>query len=128
MSRQAKSPARSSISGEVPMRNAIVAVVMLLAAVPVFGGQSTPNPQLNARFGALRPSQSADPYRNLFRAQELLKKAEAERAQASPKVVCGMTIIPADPKIDPKMAITPKKDGLDFKMRAIEPPICNPAR
>jgi len=110
------------------MRNAIVAVVMLLVAVPVFGDQSTPNPQLNARFGALRPAQSADPYRNLFRAQEMLKKAVAERAQARPRVVCGMTIIPADPKIDPKMAITPKKDGVEPKIRAIEPPICKPGQ
>ena len=108
------------------MRNAVIAVVMLLVTVPVFGDQSAPGPQATVRFGALRPAQSADPYRNLFRAQEMLNKAEAGRAQARPKIVCGMTLIPADPKIDPKMAITPKKDGLEFKMRVIEPPVCKP--
>ena len=115
------------------MRNAAIVVLMLFVTVPVFGDQAAPDPKLTARFGALRAEQSADPYRNLFRAQEMLKKFQAEQAvlkpaALKPTVVCGMTIIPVDPKLDPKMGITPKKDGLDFTMRAIEPPVCNPAK
>ena len=106
------------------MRTAAIVVLMLFVTVPVFGDQPAPESKLRARFGALPPGQGADPYANLFRAQDLLKKADAEQRASKPKVVCGMTIIPADPKIDPKMGITPKKDGLEFKIRAIEPTVC----
>lgn len=94
------------------MRNAAVVMVMVFAAVPAFADQAAKNP-----------------YRNLFRAQELLKEAQAtQRSKPAPTVVCGMTIIPADPSIDPKMAIAPKKDGIEPKIRAIEPPVCNAAK
>jgi hypothetical protein len=39
-----------------------------------------------------------------------------------------MTVIPADPKIDPKMLLEKKADGVDHKMRVLEPTICNPSR
>ena len=46
-----------------------------------------------------------------------------------PKVVCGMTLIPADAAIDPKMLIAPKNnDPLKYTIRAVDPPICNPSR
>jgi hypothetical protein len=35
-----------------------------------------------------------------------------------------MTIIPADPTIDSKMRRAPKADGVDHKIRAIDPPVC----
>ena len=41
---------------------------------------------------------------------------------AKPSVVCGMTLIPADPAIDPAMK-HPKPAGT-FTMRTIEPQIC----
>jgi hypothetical protein len=40
-----------------------------------------------------------------------------------PEIKCGMTMIPADPSIDPRIAISPP-DGTRFTIRAIEPPIC----
>lgn len=107
------------------MRNAAIVVLMFLVTVPVFGDQSTPNPQFNARFGALRDRKPNDSYGRLFNAQQELNKAiAAAQATAKPTVVCGMLVIPADPKIDPKMAITPKKDGVEPTIRAIVPPIC----
>ncbi len=39
-----------------------------------------------------------------------------------------MTILPADPKIDASMLVEPRAGGIDYKIRAIEPPICNPVR
>jgi hypothetical protein len=45
-----------------------------------------------------------------------------------PRVVCGMTLIPTDPKVDPKIASKPdaekKGDGTKFTIRAVQPTIC----
>ena len=49
--------------------------------------------------------------------------AEGARA-ARPSVVCGMTLIPADPKIDPRMRVSPPAGGATFTMRAVQPTIC----
>jgi hypothetical protein len=111
------------------MRHAVIVVLMLFVSVPVFGDQSLKDPAATARFGALRAKKPNDPYAVLFRAQEPLKTVDAA-LQPVPKstIVCGMTVIPADPKIDPKMAIAPKQDNVEHKIRAIKPPICNPAK
>ena len=112
------------------MRHAAVFVMMLLATTPAFGDQSAPNPQENARLGALRKTERPNPYGNLFKAQQLLQQAVADKAgDAKPKVVCGMLIIPADPSLDPKMRITPPQDpNVEYKIRAIDPPVCNPSK
>ena len=110
------------------MHRTAIVVLMLLAAAPAFGDQSTPNPAANARLGALR--QAGDPYGRLFQAQQLLKKAIDEKAAAKqPTIVCGMLVIPADPAIDPKMLITPPQDPkVEYRIRTVEPPICNPSK
>ena len=118
------------------MRTAAIVGVMFVMSVPVFAQQKAPAPQVTARFGALRSEQQKDPYGNLFKAQEELKKALAQAQLAMPKsmmpkskIVCGMLIIPADPKVDPKIAIPPNKTpNLEYKIRVMEPPICNPAK
>ena len=46
---------------------------------------------------------------------------------AKPRVVCGMTLIPADPATDPKIAKPgpeTKRDGTKFTIRAVQPSIC----
>jgi hypothetical protein len=120
-------------NAEVTMRNAAVVVLMLVATVPAFGDQpaAQPTPQSKTRFGALRPADLSGPYSNLFKAQEELKQAVEEQASnaAKRRVVCGMTIIEADPKIDPQMAFeVPKPPDVKYTIRAIDPPICNPNR
>jgi hypothetical protein len=114
------------------MRCAVIVVGLLFVTVPAFGDQPSANTSPTARFGALRSPRSNDLYSQLFATQ---KKLEAAVRQAesdlstSPKVVCGMLIVPADPKVDPKIAIPPNKaPNLEFKIRVIEPPICNPAK
>ena len=74
------------------------------------------------------------PYQKLFRqpsleqtarqqnVQDALRQAEA-RSQR-PRVVCGMTLLPANPAIDPKMAVEPRRDDTRYTIRAIEPPVC----
>ena len=52
-------------------------------------------------------------------------RLSTEQAQpAKPSVVCGMTVIPADPKIDPKMRVAAPDGGVTFTMRAIRPAVC----
>ena len=84
-------------------------------------------PRPGAQFGTLRPAVS-DPYRQLFGPQKAVQPPATHRPAAKPKVVCGMTILPADPKIDPSMLLEPRAGGIDYKIRATDPSICNPAR
>jgi len=58
-------------------------------------------------------------------------------ATAPPRVVCGMTIVQADPGVDPKMLVKPdlvnpgranlepNRGKIDFKIRALTPPVCH---
>jgi hypothetical protein len=43
---------------------------------------------------------------------------------AKPAVVCGMTLIPADPKVDARMRVPAADSGVTFTLRSIQPPIC----
>ena len=98
------------------VRQIVVAVVLAVAA-PAIAGQHAPN--------------KSNPYRNLFKEQSALQKAvqaAAPKADPKPTVVCGMTIVPADPSIDPKMLVPRKADGVDYTIRVITPAICNPSR
>jgi len=50
---------------------------------------------------------------------------QAVRSQKSePKIVCGMVVIPADPRIDPKIVVPPPADAGTSKIRRIVPPVC----
>lgn len=71
----------------------------------------------------------SNPYSRLFPVPGVEAVAQPQptprRAPAAePKVVCGMTLIPADPQIDPRFAIPIPQDGTRFTIRAIEPPVC----
>jgi hypothetical protein len=112
------------------MSKAMVVTLMLVTVAPVFGDQSAPNPQSNALLGALRKAEQAKPYGKLFQARQLWQQAIAEKAKdAKPKVVCGMLIVPADPSLDPKMRIAPPQNpNVEYTIRTIDPPVCNPAK
>jgi hypothetical protein len=109
----------------------VFGVVALTSGAVAFADQSPVKPQATTQFGALRPAQSKDPYRKLFDTQTALKAALAQQLHTAtsapaPKVVCGMTLIPANPTIDPKMMVEkPRSDGTKYTIRAVDPPICN---
>ena len=108
------------------MSKLLIATWMLAAAPVVFASQS-PAPRTDARFGTQRPA--SNPYKKLFEPQKSLAPSIAnQQPAAKPQVVCGMKIIPADPAIDPKMLVKPQADGIDYKLRTVDPPICMPAR
>jgi hypothetical protein len=46
------------------------------------------------------------------------------KAPAAPAVVCGMTLVPADPTVDPKMKVAKPERGVAFTMRVVPPTIC----
>jgi hypothetical protein len=53
-------------------------------------------------------------------------RPSAEPAPARPSVVCGMTVIPADPKIDPKIRVAPPNNGVKYTLKVVEPTVCKP--
>jgi len=100
------------------MRNAVfVSLILLACAIPLSADQTL---------------KSKNPYARLFEARDLLTQAQQQHAaQGAPKkkIVCGTTIIEADPLFDQKMKVTPPKDpNVRYTIRGVEPPICNPAK
>jgi hypothetical protein len=83
------------------------AVVLVSLDVPL-AGQSVPP-------GATNPQQR----------RQLEKAAQAAaRLAMKPKVTCGMTVVPADPKLDPK-AIKPAPDRTTkYTIRQVPPGAC----
>ena len=101
------------------MRRCLIIVAQLCSASPL-AAQSK------------QAIERANPYKNLFKPPGLEQAARQQRARqlvqaaaeaAKPRVVCGMTLIPA-PNVDPRMVLEPKTDDTRYTIRAIEPPIC----
>jgi len=114
------------------MRTAFLfSIGLFLGALPVSADQVPVNPPARTLLGALR-AQSSNPYSKLFDAREALKQAvqnEAQKSGAKSKIVCGMTIIEADPYFDEKMKVTPPKDDqVRYTIRAVDPAVCNSSR
>jgi hypothetical protein len=110
------------------MRNArLVLAILLAVAGPATADQTALNPQATTRLGALRQAQPSNPYSKLFETREALKQAlQQELAKTgAPKtrIVCGMTVVEANPGLDPKMAVSPKAN-VRHTIRAVEPPTC----
>ena len=97
-------------------RQLIVAGALALVAVaPAAGQEFTPKADL---FGQKKPAQPPP------KVDWNARPAADPNAPAQPKVVCGMTIVPADPKIDPGMAQKPKETGVRYTLKAVEPTVC----
>ena len=41
-----------------------------------------------------------------------------------PDVICGMTVVRAVPKVDPKMRVAPPSNGTTFTMTVVPPTVC----
>ena len=70
----------------------------------------------------------ANPYSRLFQAPRQPATPEKEmwttRSDRAPIVICGMTLIPVDPRIDSGIATPRLKAQQGFTIRGVEPPIC----
>ena len=49
---------------------------------------------------------------------------EVEVRPNSTRVVCGMTVIQADPRVDPRIALQVPENGQQHAIRRITPPVC----
>jgi hypothetical protein len=55
----------------------------------------------------------------------VVRQHSAPRPETSqPRVVCGMTLIPIDPNVDPKIYVEPRRGDTRYSIRAIPPPVC----
>ena len=105
------------------MRKPLIAIVILMTAQPLFA--QAPVKPAPSSSGPVRPS-PVNPYRNLFQPRDARPASPSEPAKAA--IVCGMTVIQADPSLDSKMVSPPKGDGVKYTIRAVPPPICTAPR
>jgi len=47
-----------------------------------------------------------------------------QNTAASPSIVCGMTVVPGDAKVDPKMSVTVPDSRTKYTLRFVEPTVC----
>lgn len=94
-----------------------VGSVLLVSSPLVFAGEAIQAPRSKVR----------NPYSKLFQPSEI-KPPASDTAAASekgkPRVVCGMTLIPIDPNVDPKIRVVPPQGDTRYTIRAITPPVC----
>ena len=85
-------------------------------------------PQANP-FGNLfaPPSKPPSPPRFLFPTPTptpTLKQSPDVHLAPRPTVVCGLTLIPADPNVDPDIRHEVPEDGPRFLIRSVDPKLC----
>lgn len=99
---------------------AFVAIIHIGSA-SIAAQQSTNG--LPPRANLLAPSNKpASPPRYLFPTP--LSQAQAALAAKKPTVVCGMTLIPGDPKVDPGIRQEVPEGGPKFSIRSVDPKVC----
>jgi len=113
-----------------------VGLALLVSAQTVVASESanaTQADRIRERPVSLLPPQPKvrrDPYGRLFEAPVLTPTTPVRGLSAplpgtgQPRVVCGMTLIPIDPSVDPKIYVEPRRSDTRFTIRAIPPPVC----
>ena len=83
-------------------------------------------PPNGSAFGNLfAPGKPASPPRFLFPTPTpTLNQPSGARAAQKPTVVCGLTLIPGDPNVDPAIRREVPEDGPKFSIRSVEPTVC----
>jgi hypothetical protein len=92
-------------------------------------GVSAPAKATASQGASPRGSRKTNPFGNLFGAKPTPRSSPpAQQAQWSSAqkrtVVCGMTVLPADPTIDPKIRVSAPRSGVRFTIRSVQPPVC----
>ena len=76
-----------------------------------------------------------DPFRNIaFGTRPMRRPVASPKGRdtigrladdARPRIVCGMTVVPVTPDIDPKMVLPPKPESkVDYKIRVVSSRLC----
>jgi hypothetical protein len=110
---------------------AVVLCVSLAAPALAEARQTTARPPLGGPTTTPSGSYLNLTPRRLPEPRPLIPAARAPRpsarAAAPPRVVCGMTIVPGDPAVDPGMTARVTPLTAQPAIRAVEPPICGNA-
>jgi hypothetical protein len=106
---------------------AFVAVVHIESA-PIAAQQSTNGmPPTASPFGNLfaPKSKPSSPPRLLFPTPTpMLNQPPDTHLASKPTVVCGLTVSPADPNVDPAIRREVPEDGPRFSIRSVDPKLC----
>ena len=106
----------------------IVSVVLVVAAATIVSAEQP------SVFGGLRVPQRdtagrRNPYAQSFGAPltavpRVTPSVITPESPATPTVKCGMTLIPGDAQVDPRIAAPRPPDGPRFHARTVEPTVC----
>jgi hypothetical protein len=119
-----------------PLRRAPMRIAVMIAFVAVVhvgsasiaAQQSTDGlpPQATPLGNLFAPSSKpASPPRFLFPTPNpTLNQPANARLAAKPTVVCGMTLIPGDPNVDPAIRHEVPEDGPKYLIRSVDPKLC----
>ena len=102
------------------------ALTFAASAASAAGGQAL-SPAAIAAAAEWKPSISLSVQKTAPKAPSVdwnRRPQDDQNQAAKPSVVCGMTLMKADPKFDAKMRVAPKDTGTAFTMRSVEPTIC----
>lgn len=112
----------------------VVGVTLLTGAATTPAQEPTAPPAAGAATKNWLVPPGKDPFRNiafgsLATRAKLTSTQEREtsgRRSARPRVVCGMTVVPVTPDIDPRMVVSPKPDSkVEYKIRKLSPGVCD---
>ena len=114
---------------QATMLTAVLVLATSLGATSAAQSSGSPTSLVKTAATSKWTPDKKNPYSNLFTtARQLASQAArvppAAGVAGKPEIKCGMTMIPADPNIDPKIAISRLPDGTRFTIRAIEPSVC----
>jgi hypothetical protein len=101
----------------------VALVVPLVAAVFAGGASISAQPAQRPWNLFENPSKLAATPPPLFMTPRLLQRGQQD-VRPTPKIVCGMTLIPADPNIDSAIRHAVPGNGPAHSIRAINPPAC----
>jgi hypothetical protein len=107
------------------MRIQSLAVVLASSSVAV--SAQTPLPVQAAAAAAWKPSISLAAPKPAFKPYLVdwsARPSGEQTAAQKPTVVCGMTMVPGDPKVDPKMQVSLPDRSVSYPMPVVPPTVC----
>ena len=93
-----------------------ITAILAFVAVVSIGSASIAAQQ---RANLFAPSKPSKPTRFLFPT-----RTPGVQPAPKPTVVCGLTLIPADPNVDPKIRREVPEDGPKFSIQSVDPKVC----
>jgi hypothetical protein len=99
----------------------LIVISAVLGVASSAGAQGTLVPKPGGAFTP--PPQSKPVIPEILKGREALQHLQFAKGLEPPSVVCGMTVIPATPEVDPK-SIKKAPTDRKYTMRLVPPPMC----